>query len=124
MGLTRARNDWNRFITGGGFEVDLTFRTPSGSVTKTVKGLGIKHHLSIDNEGVSQNQLNAHVTVSEKTLVDAGYPVRDGNEIVALKDHIVSFEDSTGIESSYIITQSYPDETVGVIVCIIGEFNG
>lgn len=122
MSLERARADWIRFSTGGGFEVDLTFETPSGSVTKTVQGIGMKHHLSVDSEGVNVNQLNAHITVSENELIDAGYPVRNGSDIVDLKDHKLRYADSTGVEKEYLIKQTYPDETVGMITCILGEY--
>jgi hypothetical protein len=121
MSLERARSDWKRFSSAGGFEVDLTFETPSGGTSVTVQGIGIKHHLSIDTDGQNVNALNSHISVCEELLVEAGYPTRDSDEIVSLYGHKVSFEDSTGIEKSYFINQSYPDETVGIITCILGE---
>lgn len=122
MNLATARADWQRFSADGFFSVEITFKSPGDVDTAVIKGIGIKHHLSIDSDGRDLDSKNAHVTVSEALLVAEGYPVREtpAGE-VALKDHSVFFADSTGLVKSYVITRTYPDETVGMITCILGD---
>ena len=121
MTLARARYDWNRFSSGGGFETEIQFSPPGGSFV-SVNGLAIKHHLTIDTDGSNTNTMNAHCTVSESLLTDAGYTVRNAQNEVDMKDHLVKYIDSTGIEGEYVIKQCFPDETVGVITFILGDY--
>ena len=87
-----------------------------------MNGLAIKHHLTIDTDGSNTNTMNAHCTVSESLLTDAGYTVRNAQNEVDMKDHLVKYIDSTGIEGEYVIKQCFPDETVGVITFILGDY--
>lgn len=87
-----------------------------------VIGLHTKHHLGIDNDGNFVNSKNAHISVSEKFLTDAGYPVRINGE-VNLSGHRVKVADSTGVVKTYSIDQWFPNETVGLITCILGTYD-
>lgn len=122
MTLARAISDWKRFTSEGGFETPITFTPPSGGSSVTINGLAIKHHISIDTDGVNTGSMNAHLTISESELDDAGYPIRDANNVVNMKNHLVKYTDSTGVEGEYIIKQVLPDETVDVITFILGEY--
>jgi len=104
------------------FGVNMTLTAPTGEVA-TVVGLHTKHHLSIDTEGNAVNSRNAHVSVSEYELNAQYYPVRDSSGDVNLKNHLVKVKDSTGVEITYICKQWFPDETVGLIVIILGKFS-
>lgn len=120
MSLANAIQDWKRFATGGGFEVDITITTPDNSTSANIKGIAMKHHLSIDTDGREVSAKNAHITIIEADLVAASYPVRDAqNDEVKLKKHKVSYPDSTSNIKNYRISRTYPDETVGVITCIL-----
>ena len=120
MTLASAIEDWKRFATAGGFEVDITLTTPDDVTTADIKGIAMKHHLSIDTDGREVSAKNAHITIIEADLVAANYPVRDAvNGEVKLKKHKVSYPDSTGNVKNYRISRTYPDETVGVITCIL-----
>ena len=121
MSLTRARNDWLRFSSGGGFETDITVTPPGGSPV-TVQGIAMKHHLSIDTDGANTNSMNAHATIAEKLLIDESYPVRNAEGVVAMYNHLLRYTDSTGVEKEYAIQQVFPDETVGVITFILGNY--
>lgn len=123
MGLiAQAKADWQA-ITSNTDEwgVSMTLLAPT-SETATIKGLHTKHHLGIDTEGRPVNTKNAHVSFSEKLLTDAGYPVRNAAGEVYLKDHRVTVKDSTGNDAIYVIRQWFPDETIGVIVCILDDY--
>ena len=102
------------------FGVLITFTAPDDS-TATVAGLHTKHHLGLDTDGNPVNSKNAHISFSEKNLTDEGYVVRDANSEVSLIGHRVSVNDSTGSPKEYIIRETLPDETIGLIVCILGD---
>lgn len=123
MGLiAQAKADIEQ-ITGNtdDFAVSMTFIAPDLS-TATVQGLFTKHHLAIDTEGNPVNVRNAHASVSEKQFIDAGYTVRNSSGEVSMKDHKVTVSDSTGTASTYVIREWYPDETIGLLVFILGDF--
>lgn len=122
MGSLRvqATSDWGRFSSDpDGFGTTISFEAP-GAETADIVGLATKHHLSIDSEGNPMSSKNAHCSVSEKLLVDAGYPVRLNDE-VAMIGHKVAWVDSTGASKDYVVEQNYPDETVGMITFILGD---
>lgn len=110
-------------ITGDadGMTKSLFLQAPTGE-TATITGLHTKHHLSTDTDGNNVNAKNAHISFSEKYLTDLNYPVRDILGRVTLKGHKVTVSDSTGNNSVYMIREWYPDETIGLIVCILGDF--
>lgn len=119
--LNAARADAKRYIKEGGFEEEITLSTPSKNVTVNVKGLATKHHLSFDSDGLQVNAKNAHITLDEKELIDLGYPVRVNEEILLI-NHLVSVPDSSGIIKNYVINNVFPDETLGLIVCVLGDY--
>ena len=122
----QARKDWQRITSSGGFEENITFKTPDSvvpAVEVIVKGLATKHNLNVDTDGNAVSSKNVHITVSEALLVAAGYPVRNDENEVSLIDHKIDYADSTesGLQN-YVILECFPDETVGVITCILGDF--
>ena len=123
MGLIdQAKSDWQRFSSDPDlFGISIDFEAPSLE-TATIVGLATKHNIGVDTEGNLINTKNAHISVSEKLLTDAGYPVRNTSGEVDLKGHRIDYIDSTGASKKYVIQQSFPDETVGMIVCILEDF--
>jgi len=119
--IEKAKNDWQRFTSDpSGAGVDITFEAPTAEIAE-ITGLATKHHIGLDTEGNPINTKNVHVSVSEQLLVDEGYPVRVNDE-VSILNHIVSYKDSTGITKVYTIRETFPDETIGVITCILDDF--
>lgn len=118
--LDRAIQDVKR-ITGNSNEFArvMTFTALDDS-TITTKGLHSKHHLNVDGEGNVVSSKTAYVSVSEENMT--GYPLRTNGE-VDLKGHRVSVKDSTGSTFEYRIIDWYPDETVGLIVCILQDYD-
>jgi len=68
------------------------------------------------------NTKNAHISFSEQQLIDALYPYRNTGDEVALFNHKIDVKDSTGNIKNYVIREWFPDETIGVILCILGDF--
>ena len=120
MGLDRAIADIKR-ITALGFSREITFTNPGNTLTVIVRGLVSKHNLSINPEtGLPINSKNAHISVAESNLLDAGYVTRNGNNEIALVRHRVSWVDASNVSYTYLIDDCMPSETTGLIVCTLG----
>ena len=104
------------------FGVEMTLTTPDDLISELITGLHTKHHLAIDTDGNQVNSKNAHISFSESQLTALSYPLRNANGEVDLKDHKVTVKDSTGLDKNYVIREWFPDETIGIIVCILGDF--
>lgn len=119
--LAKAKSDLAA-ISQKDFAIDLTFDDTAGKI-ETIKGWGIKHHISIDEDtGLAVNSKNAHCSFSESVLAATGYPIRDGNDEVKMKFHKVTFKNSNDVSKIYMINQTFPDESLGIITCILGDF--
>ena len=118
--LQASRIDSKRYITEGGFQSDINITTPSGDVSIDTTGWATKHHLNFDTDGTQINAKNAHICLDEDKLTSAGYPVRVNDE-VNLLNHKIIVKDSSGIAKNYIIKENFPDETLGLIVCVLGD---
>lgn len=103
--------------------VAMTFTTPDQLTSVNVNGLHTKHLLEVKMDTQERvNSKKSSVSISEADLVAAAYPVRDNNtNEVALLGHFVAVKDSTGRVWNYVVNQNYPDETLGLIVCILGD---
>lgn len=123
MSLDRAIQDLKRFSQGE-FTAEITFTQPSGgggTSPVTVRGFVSKHNLTIDPEtGNPINAKNAHISVQESVLTDAGYVTRSGNEI-SLYQHQVEWTDASGISFKFLIDDVMPSETFGLLVLMLGE---
>lgn len=123
MGLTDTINEDIQQITSDldGFGVSIKLTAPNDTIIDIV-GLTSKHHLGYDTDGNQVNTKNAHISFSEKFLIDASYPLRNASGEVDLKGHLADVKDSTGVVKKYIIREWFPDETIGLIVCILGDY--
>lgn len=110
------------------FAEPVTLTSPDGSKTATLSGIRNKHHLKLKAMGDSDqvvNSLVACVTVNEKNILVANpdYPTRDSGGIVAMKDHKVTVTELvSGKEVTYIVIEQFADETLGMIVLSLGEY--
>lgn len=120
--LQKARRDARKYITRGGGEENITLTSADGLTVLETKGWVSKHWINFDTDGSSVNSKNAHITLDEALLVESNYPVRNENGEVFLRKHRVSTPDSTGIVKNYVILEWLPDETLGLIVCILGDY--
>ena len=103
------------------FAVSMTVTDPNG-FSVTVAGLHTKHFYNVDAEGALISSKNAHISISEKSLTDLSYPVRDEKGEVNIRGHFVDVADSTGLVKQYVINTAMPNETIGIITCILGAY--
>tara|TARA_R110000851_G_scaffold173886_2_gene320158 strand:+ start:23 stop:406 length:384 start_codon:yes stop_codon:yes gene_type:complete len=121
--LAKARRDVKKFIKSGGFQEEIFLITPDGLTTLTTSGLAGKHWINFDSDGVPINSKNAHICIDEDVLTLNNYPFRNSDGDVSLKGHKVNVKDSSGTLKNYIIKEWFPDETLGLIVCILGDYD-
>lgn len=117
-----AKRDSRKFVTKGGFEETITIVTPAKDKTLTLTGFATKHHINFDSDGNQINSKNVHICISESDLVANSYPVRNAKNEIFLLKHLVSFPDSSGVVKNYVVRENYPDETLGLIVLILGDY--
>jgi hypothetical protein len=103
---------------GDDFALPVTFTSSEEpKVTVTCNALAFRHSLVVDpNTGLLVNGRNARVTVSELSLKALNYPVRNSNNVVAMKDHVLTWTDVSQQTRSYIVGQQFPDESTGLIL--------
>ena len=104
----------------------VLFSTPSSvtpAVSVTVNALPVNVSTGIDpNTGAMVESRRARVTVSEAALTAASYPVRNSNNKVSMKGHLVSWSNSAGVTYNGTIITAYPDETTGNIVFDVADY--
>lgn len=119
--IEAAKNDIKAITTQlTEFAVNMKLIDLEG-VEYEVKGVYSKHHIKIDTEGNIVNGKNASFSISEYVLIDLDYPYRNNKGEVYLKNHRLVVKDSTGLEKMHVIDQWFPDETIGLIVCILKD---
>lgn len=120
--LEQAKQDIQEITTDlDEWGVEMTLTAPT-SETITLNGLHTKHHMAVEADTNKQvNSKNAHISISEQLLIDGNYPYTQDGEVM-LNGHKVVVKDSTGTECTYVIRESFPDRTIGLIVCILGDF--
>lgn len=120
---TRARNAAARITsspTGAGVPIKLV--SPD-AVTADIFGTSTKYHLAVNPvTGELVSARNGSITFSEQIALAAGYVVRDASGEVNLKGHLAMLADSTGIVKTHMIEVWFPDEKMGLIVCILGDY--
>lgn len=105
---------------GDGFGVALTFT--NGTASATVYGLATKHSITRDTDGIPALGNQVHCSVSEQLLTAEDYPTRNADKLVSMTGHRVSWTDATGVSKTYVIKDCIPDDTVGLIVFLLGTY--
>jgi hypothetical protein len=126
--ISRIQKDLQQITTNTGGTpavVPVIFSVTDGTTvtTATVNAIAVKHHLTIDpNSGEAVVGKNIRVTVSEKALVAANYPVRNNNNCVSLINHNVTWTDISGVQATYTVNTQFPDEITGSIVLFLADY--
>jgi hypothetical protein len=104
-------------LTKGGFETDINISSKVAPVVSIqVQGLAIRHATGYDSDGQMVNTQYAHVTLSQADLIEKNYPLTDVKGQISFRGHKVNFIDSSGVLKYYTVGETFPDETVGMIV--------
>lgn len=99
-----------------------TFIAPDNTMQITTELIHTEHHLGVDAELQKWvNTKNAHISVAEKKFIDTGYPYMNDEGKVDLQFHKVRVTIANGEEKLYNIEQWFPNNTIGLITCLLGS---
>jgi hypothetical protein len=106
-----------------GFAIPVIFSAPGEPVvTKTVGAVVTIHGLAVDENGIATTSLTSRIMVSELALKDAGFPVRNGNGKLTMKDRTVQFVDArTETLLNFVIREAFDNRMTGLISCTLGR---
>ncbi len=105
----------------GGFNEAVVFLARTGE-TATIYCIPNKIGRKLEtNTGMIINTKNPSVVFSE-SVMPLAYPVRNASGEVAMIGDRVTMADSTGTQKEYMVQQNIPDETVGLITLMLGDY--
>lgn len=118
MGLIERAKIDARIITSNSNEFgrSCVFTAPTGE-TATVIGIVNQHHTAYNELQERINVKISTITVSESLFDEAYYPVRNDEGEVSFRDHRVVADGQ-----DYVCREWFADDTVGLIVITLGEF--
>lgn len=117
--LNLARSHARRFTNNGGFEVAAMLSSPSFTTPLELQVLYSRHHLAYNTDGQAVDDAQVSVSIAEADLLAGNYPYQSNGDIM-LRDHKIVLSDTTG-EKTYIIDRAFPDQTLGLILCILSR---
>lgn len=117
-----VKRDAKFFVNKAGYQIDIEIESKDGSQIINITGWAVKHFGSFGSDGNQVNTKNIHVTIDEDVLVGLSYPVRNAKGEINLIQHKVRFIDSSGVQKSYLVRENFPDENLGLIVLILGDY--
>ena len=122
--LDQARSDVQSILSDlGGFALEVILKTPDEATVVSVIGHHTKHHLPMEFEGVMVDVKTASIAVAEKQLIDQGFPnIRNAAGDVTLNKTLCDVKDSTGVLKNYVVLQVFPDEMLGILIFILGDY--
>lgn len=83
----------------------------------------IRHASQFDEFSNIVRGATARCTVSEQALLDVDFPTRNDNDKIAMQGVRVSYTDVMGVTNTYIVTDQYAGQTVGIIRLQLGEYS-
>ena len=119
--LARARQDAKKIVTNLGFQSDVFLINPLSMAFIQLKGLTSKHWIQFDTDGSPINAKNVHLNLVEEDIQALGFETRGKNGNVKLIDYYVIVQDSTNVYKNYQVKEVYPNESLGLIVFILGN---
>ncbi len=119
--LARARQDAKKIVTNLGFQNDVFLINPMSMAFIQLKGLTSKHWIKFDTDGSPINAKNVHLNLVEEDIQALGFETRGKNGNVKLIDYYVIVQDSTNVYKNYQVKEVYPNESLGLIVFILGN---
>ena len=119
--LARARQDAKKIVTNLGFQSDVFLINPLSMAFIQLKGLTSKHWIQFDTDGSPINAKNVHLNLVEEDIQALGFETRGKNGNVKLIDYYIIVQDSTNVYKKYQVKEVYPNESLGLIVFILGN---
>ncbi|HMI01627.1 MAG TPA: hypothetical protein VK541_04050 [Pedobacter sp.] len=120
--LLQARKDAIKFVSAGGFEEDILIKTKDETIELAVKGLTSGHTQIFDNDGNGVISTSFHIDVPEQFFIEADFPyINPRSGKIDLKGYKVFSPDNTQAVRHYVVNETHPNATTGLIICILGR---
>jgi hypothetical protein len=116
------KRDAKQIINSGGYQVNIELTTPDNTQVINITGWAVKHHISFDSDGNQVNTKTVRATIDEDVLKNLNYPFRNAKNEIRLISHKLSFADSSGEVKNYIVRENFPDENLGLISLLLGDY--
>lgn len=108
------RNDAKDILLSGGFESEITFVNPAGTVTVSTKGIAIRRTDTLEYDNGSKQY-------SPYSSVRVPFDVFNfTNDYVSLKDWTCTFTDSEK-SRSYKVLETIPNRTIGILTLTLKD---
>lgn len=110
-----------RFVTyEGGFSTAI--RVERDRVVVEIRGLAYITHLALDTDGNVIASKKAHCHIIEADLVEKGLSIRGANGHIDARNLKITFTDANGTAATRLVKTAIPDETIGLVGLILGEY--
>lgn len=125
MGLLEtARQDMGDIIgSENDFSIPMVLIKPDKTEINII-GLHTRHHLGVNTDGQTVESRTSHAAFMETQVTGQGESIRNGQGDVDLDKWTLKAPDSTGTEHTYAFQKRFPDETFGLITCILEDYQG
>jgi len=121
--LERAKLAVNKYRSDpNGFTKLITIISPDGLISISSYGMHARITEKFNSIGEIVNTDKGHISISEPSWNAAGLITRDANNACLLKDYKVDVTDSNGVLCHYIIREVNVDNTLSLIILILGDF--
>lgn len=105
-----------------GFTKLITISSPDNSIVVSEYGMHARITEKFNSIGEIVNTDKAHISISEPTWNAAGLVTRNSKNECILKDYRVDALDSNSVLCHYIIREVNVDNTLSLIILILGDF--
>lgn len=120
--IDRAKADTRQITSNSNeFGRSCVFVAPT-SETATVNAIVNQHHTAFNEMNERVNAKISTIAVSESLLTDAGYPTRNADGDVFFGKTTAGRHRVTADGQEYICREWFTDDTVGLIVLMLGEW--
>ncbi len=120
--LERAKSAVQRYRSDpNGFTKLITIISPDDLISISEYGMHARITEKFNSLGEMVNTNKAHISISEPTWNAAGLVTRDADNACLLKDYKVDVLDSNGVLCHYIIREVNTDDTLSLIILILGD---
>ena len=122
--LDSAKSDMEGILgSEDDFSIPMVLIKPDKSEINII-GLHTRHHLAVDTDGQTVESLTSHAVFMETQVTSQDESIRNAGGDVDLDKWTLKAPDSTGTEHTYVFQKRFPDETFGLITCILEDYQG
>ena len=116
--LDLAKKSSKQFLKKQGQTI---FMTDRNDLRVETVGFSTNHWIEYETEGNPIDSKSIHICVDEDDLTSKNYTLKRNDE-VDLRGHKIELSHSGGQVKTFVVDRWFPDRTLGLIVCILGDY--